>query len=72
MNFGIIVFSCSNILAVVVVLSKFFLIIIMLVDYGIPVVNLKIVFLPLLAFEVIILIDNFRYYWYYANLLSCF
>ncbi|XP_078155390.1 uncharacterized protein LOC144551330 [Carex rostrata] len=29
-------------------------------DYGIPAVNLKIVFLPLLAFEVIILIDNFR------------
>lgn len=25
-------------------------------------VNLKVVFLPLLAFEIIILIDNFRYY----------
>ncbi|KAJ4755635.1 Transmembrane Fragile-X-F-associated protein [Rhynchospora pubera] len=30
------------------------------IDYGIPAYNLKIVFLPLLAFEVIILIDNFR------------
>ena len=29
--------------------------------YGFAAVNLKIVFLPLLAFEIIILIDNFRY-----------
>lgn len=29
--------------------------------YGFTAVNLKIVFLPLLAFEIIILIDNFRY-----------
>jgi Transmembrane Fragile-X-F protein len=50
----------SNNHAVLLVLNKSFLFIIMLVDYGIPVINLKIVFLPLLAFEVIILIDNFR------------
>lgn len=32
--------------------------------HGYPAVNLKIVFLPLLAFEVIILVDNFRYICY--------
>jgi hypothetical protein len=35
--------------------------------YHIAAVNLKIVFIPLLAFEVIILIDNFRYFLWHIN-----
>ena len=35
--------------------------------YHIPAVNLKIVFIPLLAFEIIILIDNFRYFLWIIN-----
>lgn len=35
--------------------------ILFLAVYGFAAVNLKIVFLPLLAFEIIVLIDNFRY-----------
>ena len=38
--------------------------------YGFPAVNLKIVFLPLLAFEIIILIDNFRYLFIYLTALN--
>jgi len=34
---------------------------------GTPAVSLKIVFLPLLTFEAIVLIDNFRYRSYLAN-----